>query len=129
LIAAATVEDLRRDQVRVWDAQHRSPVSGFRIDTSAVTFSPHGRLIAAAGGHAPTQVRDARTGRLVARLKTLDDGRSVAFSPDGTLLATGLYNGMIQIWSTKGWKLAGPALEGHSKPSRRSSSRATAARF
>ena len=65
-------------------------------------------------GDRPTQVRDARSGRLVAALRTAADGRSVAFSPDGTLLATGLYNGAIQLWSTKDWRRSEPLLEGHS---------------
>jgi WD40 repeat protein len=38
----------------------------------------------------------------------------VAFSPDGKLLATGLYNGTIELWSTANWRPAGPVLEGHS---------------
>ncbi len=66
------------------------------------------------GRSRPTQVRNARSGRLVAALRTADEGRSVAFSPDGTLLATGLYDGSIQLWSTATWRSSGPALEGHS---------------
>jgi WD40 repeat protein/DNA-binding SARP family transcriptional activator len=114
LLAAASVGGDRRDQVRVWDARRGSPVASFHMGSSDVVFSPHGRLVAAAGGAGPTQVRDARSGRLVASLRTADEGRSVAFSPDGALLATGLYTGTIQVWSTKDWKLAGPALAGHS---------------
>jgi WD40 repeat protein len=86
----------------------------FRALASDLAFSPNGRLLAAPGMTGPTQVRDARSGRLIAALRTADESRSVAFSPDGTLLATGLYNGAIQLWSTTDWRPAEPVLEGHS---------------
>jgi WD40 repeat protein len=61
----------------------------------------------------PTQVRDARNGRLVARLRTPAAGRSVAFSPDGRLIVTSHYDGTAQLWSTDSWKPVGRPLEGH----------------
>ena len=115
LLAGATVDAPTRTEVRVWDLRSRVPTRArFRAFPSDLAFSPDSRLVAAPGGIGRTQVRDARSGRLVAALRTADEGRSVAFSPDGTLLATGLYNGSIQLWSTKDWRPAGPVLDGHS---------------
>jgi WD40 repeat protein len=59
------------------------------------------------------EVRDTHSNRLVARLRTSDFSRSVRFSPNGKLLATGLYGGQTQLWSTERWKPSGPPLGGH----------------
>ena len=85
----------------------------FAVTSASVAFSPDGTLLAAAALEGPSEVRDARTGRLVARLQTPDDGRSLAFSPDGTRLATGHMDGTAQLWSTRSWKPVGPRFEGH----------------
>jgi WD40 repeat protein/DNA-binding SARP family transcriptional activator len=102
--------------VRMWDVRSRAPTAP-RFETTApsLAFSPDGSLLAAAGILRPTEVRDARSGRLVAKLPTPGDGRSVAFSPDGAYLATGHYDGTGQLWSTKTWKPVGRPLEGHNK--------------
>ena len=98
--------------VMVWDVRRRAPTGvRFNLTSPSVAFSPDGRLLAAAGIKERSEVRDARTGRLVARLET--DGRSVAFSPDGSLLAAGLYDGRTRLWSTTTWKPVGRPLEGH----------------
>jgi WD40 repeat protein len=115
LLAGATITGDDASETQVWDVRSHAPTRvRFRVLASSLAFSPDGRLLAAAGETGRTQVRDARSGRLVAALRTADEGRSVAFSPDGTLLATGLYNGAIQLWSTQDWRAAVPALEGHS---------------
>jgi WD40 repeat protein len=70
------------------------------------TMSPDGRLVAVWGVDAPTrpetsptvQLFDAKSGAEKARLKAdVHDVYSVAFSPDGTRLATG-GRGAIQLW-------------------------------
>jgi WD40 repeat protein/DNA-binding SARP family transcriptional activator len=100
--------------VRVWDVRSRAPTSvRFETSSPSLAFSPDGRFLAVAAISRPTEVRDARSGRLVASLPTPDFGRSVAFSPDGALLATGHYDGTARLWSTASWKPVGRLLEGH----------------
>ena len=103
--------------VRVWDVRSRAPTTvHFETPSPSLAFSPDGSLLAAAANSGgPTEVRDARSGRLIATLPTPDNGRSVAFSPDGALLATGHYDGTGQLWSTRSWKPVGRPLEGHNK--------------
>ena len=96
--------------------RRRAPTAvRFETASPSLAFSPDGSLLAAAAISRPTEVRDARTGRLVATLRTPDYGRSVAFSPDGALLATGHYDGTGQLWSTETWKPVGRPLEGHNE--------------
>jgi len=111
---AREASSLTGGSARVWDVRSRV-WTAVRFDKSAnqVAFSPGGRLVAASAASRPTEVRDARSGRLVASLRTSDVGRSVAFSPDGTMLATGHYDGTGQLWSTASWKPVGRTLEGH----------------
>ena len=82
---------------------------------ASIAFSKDGRLLAAIGATEPTEIREAGTGRLVARLRTFDHSRSVAFSPNGRLVATGHYDGTAQLWSTADWKPVGSPLEGHDR--------------
>jgi WD40 repeat protein/DNA-binding SARP family transcriptional activator len=101
-------------QIRVWDVRrHALTATRVRLSSPSIAFSPGGRLLAVAAISRPTEIRDARSGRLVARLRTAGWGRSVAFSPDGGLLATGHYEGTGQLWSTESWKPVGRPLEGH----------------
>lgn len=116
LLSAATLGDIERGegQVRVWDVRRRTPTGRpFRVSSASLAFSPDRRLLAAAGAEFPTEVREARSGRVVARLATPDYGRTVAFSPDGTVLATGHYDGTVQLWSVGDWHRVGPLLHAH----------------
>jgi WD40 repeat protein len=108
------IREYRGAKIRLWDVRRRAP-TGVRFSAAAlsVAFSPDGELLAAAGRDRPTQIRNARTGELVARLRTVDWGRAVAFSPDGSLVATGDWDGRAQLWSTETWRPLGRPLEGH----------------
>ena len=100
--------------VRVWDVRRRAPTRvRFALRRPRSPSAPTARCSPPPRSRRPTEVRDARTGRLVATLPTPDCGRSLAFSPDGALLATGHYDGTGQLWSTKTWKPVGRPLEGH----------------
>jgi WD40 repeat protein/tRNA A-37 threonylcarbamoyl transferase component Bud32 len=101
--------------VRVWDLKSKRPALARRlpgVKTHAVgmaycvTFSPDGKLIAAASEDASVQVWDAATGDLKHRL----DGHAlqascVAYSRDGRFLATGDWGGVVRIWDVKTGKL------------------------
>ena len=83
------------------------------VPSPSLSFSPDGRLLAAAGLEQDTEIHDVRTGRLVAKQRTGDFGRSVAFSPDGGVLAIGHFGGTVALISTKSWKPIGEQLDGH----------------
>ena len=82
-----------------------------RYNDYRVIYSPDGSVIASAG-YAPFQryVRlwDARTGALINKLKSSEKRMSgkitsmtIAFSPDGTILASGMRNNGIELWDVQ----------------------------
>ena len=60
----------------------------------------------------PERSRDPRrgSGERVARLSPDGEVRSVAFSPDGSLLAGGKVDGGALLWATDGWRRVGRPL-------------------
>jgi WD40 repeat protein len=114
LLAAAV--NTGRPALRVWDVRRRA-LTAFRSKTLAgsLAFSPDGELLAAAALERGTEIRDARSARLVKRLPTEGLSRSVAFSPDGSLLAVGQYDGVGRLYSTESWQPFGGPLEGHTQ--------------
>jgi WD40 repeat protein len=81
--------------------------------TASLAFSSDGRVIALSAANGGTEIRDARSGRLIKRLRTDGLSRSVAFSPDGRLLAVGEFGGDGQLYSTETWEPRGRRLEAH----------------
>lgn len=76
-----------------------------------VAWSPNGKTIAAAtGSNAKGDVRlwDARGGSLLHTLTKGEEFRSVAFSPDGTLVAGGeaQFQGSVLVWRVANGRLA-----------------------
>ncbi len=73
---------------------------------NAIMFSPNGALLACAGGdEGSTKVIDANGWTVVAVLKTWGGWRTdcLAFSSDGSRLATGDANGRVGVWDTTKW--------------------------
>jgi WD40 repeat protein len=81
----------------------------------ALAFSPDGSQLAvpfgADSGEGPdgVEILDVASGERVARLSPEGDVQSVAFSPDGSLLAGGMVDGGALLWATDGWgRVGGP---------------------
>jgi len=97
--------------VQLWNPARGSMTRTLSGATGTVVedlaFSPDGQTLAAATGdrrgHGKTVLWNSSTG---SRLGTLDPGTnvgtegngSVAFSPDGTMLAAGYYDGTVRLW-------------------------------
>jgi RNA polymerase sigma factor (sigma-70 family) len=98
--------------VRLWDAASGNEVrrlEGHNSEVEAVAWSPDGRLIASADRAGEVRLWGAATGQLLHQLKEQPrwtyrlnhhaDGRTIAFSPDGRLLAAGNWEA-VQVWES-----------------------------
>lgn len=95
----ATVDSA--DTLRLWDAetgqQIGSPLTGDEVAVSALAFSPDGRRLASAGLDNTVRLWDANNGSRLGepllggdpRMREGDANFSVAFSPDGHIVAAG----------------------------------------
>ena len=96
LAAAASYNTV---QLRAVDGVDWRVLTNDAGDTAGLAFSPDGELLAAASWSEIDfwQIRD---GSLLRALKRdqIDGVKSVAFSPDGAVLAVGLLDGGVQLW-------------------------------
>jgi WD40 repeat protein len=100
-------------QVRLWERITGKEIftfQGHQRALAAVAFSPNGRLAASAGGNPahpypasdPQKIRlwDTMTGKALLQFQGHDmDVTSLEFSPDGSLLASGLQNATVLVWA------------------------------
>lgn len=114
LLASA---DLRG--VRLWEVATGAPVRIFGVPTWVydVAFSPDGKLLAAASGQPDNAIRiwEVDSGQLVRVLQDhRDEVLSVAFHPEGRLLASSSSDTSVQLWDLSSgqmvWARAGHLL-------------------
>jgi WD40 repeat protein len=82
---------------RLWDLRTRKALTlpGW---TSAVAFSPGGRLLATATWDRSLKLWDVPTGRLLADLWQPSSLNAVAFSPDGRFVVAAGFQGTASVW-------------------------------
>jgi WD40 repeat protein len=106
--------------VRIWDVARRElagPPLRLPPAVLGLAFSPDGSQLAIPFGAILSlsesdgiEVRDVESGERLARLPVDGEVRTVAFSPDGSLLAGGQLNGTALLWATDGWRRVGGLL-------------------
>jgi WD40 repeat protein len=93
--------------VRVWDTATGGALTTLPVHPGGlygIAFGPRGPYLTSGGrlgGDAGGEVviRDSHTGREVAAIRPLDTAvSSLAYSPDGKRLATGLWGGRVVVW-------------------------------
>jgi WD40 repeat protein len=75
-----------------------------KMITGAV-FSPDGRWIASCGEDAKVIIWDVEREEILRTLGPFDHQMNIAFSSDGSLLATASHTGIVRVWNTSTWKL------------------------
>jgi WD40 repeat protein/DNA-binding SARP family transcriptional activator len=127
-LLAAAEGDAGKDAVRIWELDERSLArQPLRLpQVSGLGFSPDGsRLAIAFGFRGPAgspdpdgvKILDVRNAETVATLRG-DEVGSVAFSPDGSLVAAGELDGDVLLWATDGWgRVGAPLASGGEAPS------------
>ena len=111
---ASTSEDL---SIRLWDIdseEHLSTLTGHKKPVKVLAFSPDGKTLASAGMGGTVRLWDPGTGKQVRALVqfglTDTDQKfpaatrqtawidTLAFSPDGSILASGDHHGTVRLW-------------------------------
>lgn len=100
--------------VGIWNSQTKQLTDSSKPLHKAISgpleFSPDGQMLASVAGNGPVQLVDPSTGTAIT--PPIQDGErifSLAFSPDGTILATGGLTS-ARLWSTATGKPVSPKL-------------------
>ena len=115
--------------MRIWELDERSLIRRplHLPQVRGLAFSPDGSRLAIAFGSPwrpagtrdpdGVEVLDVRNDETLATLRA-DEVGSVAFSPDGSLLAGGELDGDVLLWATDGWgRVGAPLASGGEAPS------------
>jgi WD40 repeat protein len=88
--------------VRIWDAITGRCLLRFPVDKAwDAAFDPQGKAVLVASGEDETVILfEAISGRVIRRYPCEREPDRVAFSPDGTRIAAGTFNGPINVWNT-----------------------------
>lgn len=106
-------------RVRIWDlegGEGARTLAQLPLFLPALALSPDGSQLAATFGlgnpkRHGTAILDTETGERIATLEgEADAPRTLDFSPDGRLLASGHVGGTALVWSTDDWRAVGPPL-------------------
>jgi WD40 repeat protein len=89
--------------LRLWDVENRKPIKELRTDCARityVTFSKDGKKLATGDWQEPfnAQVWDVEAGRVVRTLTHPRPVESLAFTADGTKLATACWDANLRVW-------------------------------
>jgi WD40 repeat protein/serine/threonine protein kinase len=90
--------------VRIWDAQSGKPILIFAGHTDvvrALAFEPRGALLFSASTDRTIRGIDVNGRREAFSLQCTEQNSALAFSPDGSLLASGDDKGTLMIWDAK----------------------------
>ncbi len=107
-----------RYSAKVWDIKKQKLLytlpTSFSGAINCVAFSEDGKLLATGHYDGLVNIWNAATGEKIRTINTNALVESLAFSPNGQLLAIGLgyQSSNIQLWSTNSWDLL-RTLEGH----------------
>ena len=106
-----------RDQtVRFWSLPDGRPLGAplrFQRTPYDAQLSPDGRVVAVVMPPDTLEIWDARTRRVIRRMRVAGDVAETRFSPDGRLLALGSLRGSAQVWSTADWRPVTRRFTGH----------------
>jgi WD40 repeat protein len=93
--------------VKLWDVaagKERATLRGHTGAVACLAISPEGRSLASVAFDNTIRVWDMATGKQQNSLSTKNVSYAMSFSPDGTTLALGGFEG-IQLWDAGTWKL------------------------
>jgi WD40 repeat protein len=104
------VAGIKGGTVRLWDVESGEVVDSLgysgESDIHDLALSTDGRLLAAVGRVPVVQLWEVASGELINTFRLQDSAMGVAFSPDGTILAsTGGEEHAVRLWDVAGGKL------------------------